>query len=535
MQNFFSSNKKDFFVQKNLKSRSKIQDQTLKKPLYVAFTEVKGREKTNKDLLVGHLNKFKEPNNLEELLVTSEEFMSYLKTLNIFQSAQIEYDAEKQYFCPKKQKSSVKILLKEHSSHPRFKTFLGLFSIGSLLSSVNLFGGGERVDLFANLGVPITDLYFGFTKPLLSKKDLTLDGIHLAAYKSDYSIKNRSENLVRKGVKLTLSTPFVRHYYHQSHFKTKNPGTHSLTYLLESREITNQTKEESFNNFDVELNSKTDNNDCGNNNQNLKASAIYRYRFDNRNSPVFPSKGILFDFSNELAALYQGGSFFKSKLKFGLHLPIFKKFSVSLKGNSGIVTSTSFPMATQNVSVFERFYPRYQKNLAETKRYLLGEKKRFAKKKSNKIKFGKSLLSSESDENNEFELQTLVEDEKNSNYSHSLTNQNYLDSYGADVHGNLTAAINLRIPFPEESNFTFGVSAFIRSQVFGLTDLSNQPFKDSVYNIIKKRKDEMGVGFSTCCGFKRFDLNWTVPLENPNKKLLKQLQFSLEMDLDYNF
>ncbi|KAJ6241421.1 sorting and assembly machinery component 50 [Anaeramoeba flamelloides] len=400
----------------------------------------------------------------------------------------------------------------------------------------------------------MTDLYLGFTKPILSHKDLTLDGLHVGAYKSDYSIPNRSENLVRKGIKLTFSTPFVRHYYHQSHFKTKKLGTHSLTYLLESRDITNQRREENSNNFDVELNSKTENgadyngknqkdsnpeNLKENNPKNLKASAIYRHRFDSRDSPVFPSKGIRFDFSNELAALYQSKSFFKSKLKFDLHFPIFNKLSVSLKGNSGVVTSTSFPMATQNVSVFERFYPRYQKTLAETKRYIFGEKNRLTKKKSNKIKFGKSLLSSESefesDDNHGFELQTNLEGRKGRNYSHRFTNQNYLDSFGADVHGNLTAAINLRIPSPAESNFTFGVSAFIRSQVFGLTDLSNQPFKDNLYNIIKKRKDDMGFGLSACCGFKRFDLNWTAPLKNPNKKLLKQLKFSLEMDLDYNF
>ncbi|KAJ6249552.1 sorting and assembly machinery component 50 [Anaeramoeba flamelloides] len=539
---------------------SRKQDQFLQKQLRVTLTEIKGVEKTKKELLLGHLNKFKEPNNLEELLITSDEFLNYLKTLNIFESAQIEYDLAKQYVGFKKQNSSVKILLKEHSSLPRFKTFLGPFSIGGLLSTVNLSGKAERVDLFANLGAPITNLYLGFTKPLLSHKFLTLDGLHLDAYKSDYSIPNRSENLVRKGIKLTFSTPFVRSYYHQSHFKTTKPGTHSLTYNLESRKISNKTINKGFLNLEVELDSKKDGNDYNgknqkeNNPENLKASVMYSYRFDNRDRSVFPSKGFHFDFSNEFAAIYQSESFFKSKLKFGLHLPIFKKLSISLKGNSGVVTSTSFPLTSRNVSIFERFYPKYQKNLPELKQYLFGEKN-IHKKNLNNYKLGKgnankkpeseskSEFESESEseqghesnieDENEFEFQTQIENERTNN-PQTLVNQNYLDSYGADVYGNLTAAINLKIPFPTESNFTFGASAFIRSQVFGLTDLLNHTFKDNIYQMVKRHKTEMGLGFSTCCEFKRFDLNWTVPLAKPNKKLLKQLKFSLEMDIDYD-
>ncbi|KAJ6226671.1 sorting and assembly machinery component 50 [Anaeramoeba flamelloides] len=498
-------NKDKFLIKKEKQLLFPKKEKDLKIPVQVYGVTVKGRKNTNKSLLEGHLLRFETISTLQELLESTDNLMKHLKDLDIFTSANIEFDIKKKNWFFNDRECDIKVSLEEKNPNLRLKSFLDPFSFGGSLSKCNYNGNGGRIDLFGNIGNPVSSTYLSFSKPYLDTKSLTLKGKHLGFYKKTipYGI---SQKIKTKGLKIEYSYPYIQHYYYSSYLPTSKKGTHSLTYCYEKRttEPMNDTK------FKPNMTQSDSKNlyEEGNEEETVKeqeieeedvyakkSSIMYRYRIDTRDHPTIPSKGLLFDLSNELSGIFHNNKFLKSKLKFDFNLPLFLGLSYSLKADAGISSAFS-TNENQSLSIYDKFYPTREKELNTLTDYF------------------------------------LIKNAINNNNQENENRQNQIKLKASDFYASVCNAITLSFGLKKFSKLKMGCRLFARSNLFGNRKENFINLKDNLINSFNNRKSEFGIGLSSSWGFKRLDFNYTLPIEKIDNNSFKNGKFSFEMDFN---
>ncbi|KAJ6226944.1 sorting and assembly machinery component 50 [Anaeramoeba flamelloides] len=477
MNKIFDFSDQSIFLVRKDKNPKTVSPELLSKPIKILPIKINQLKYTKPKLVVDKLEKILEQKTLNDVLVTSQKTIKFFRSLDIFETFNIEFDIPRTSRYGN-QAINVKCIQKEKKANrSNFDTEFSFPQLKSSLAYFNLRGRGERLNLDSYLSFDRLIAHGTYTQPFVFKNYYSPIGLALSGYMDRITIQSEFPSQIT-GVSVDLSSTVIKSLFNNKVFQNINKeGLSKLTYTLEKR--------------DTQIPLPYDQQP---ENQNrIKSSLKYSYEIDKRDTKYLPNSGYLLTTMGEFAGLKLGTKFWKTHTKGQLYLPIFKGLSFGFLGALGMVKSLN---EGDYLSMNDRLYQSRSLSLKDIKNT----------------------------------IRSMVDQLQDRPQSNQNENQIKEKKLGFNFEGKVTALLSYHFPFSFKKNkVKVGTSLFIKNEIFS-KNLNGETLFDQLKESFINRKTTTGFGFGLFTNNSSYGISFSYNL----LKIKDQLK-SPTIYFDYNF